>query len=451
MDTKTLDKLLESLSTQQKKDKENRHYFKGKNPHLLSEPRNKNPDNRISTPLAKMTVEDFVGYGARPGDIKLVFEPKEEGYEDDYPEIMSNIFEYNEDGLNTTELYEDALVYGRGAEAYWINPEVKISNTSLYMPEYKRVDCEDVVFIYTNEIKPQIEKAIRYYTYDEETYCEVYEIEKTTTYQRTKTEWKEIDNQETPFNYPAMIQYISNRDKEAIFEADKKLIDSHDNLISKSMNEIDRFNGMIMMLPQKVRKEIVDKLIEYKVIDDLEGIEADKWPKYLNKDLGGIDSFSNALADRIEKLYHKTSKDPDMSDDNFANNASGVAIAFKLIGFEFKASMIDSYFDKGIMRKIDMLNDAITAKNTSDITSVNADPYKYDVKIQHNRNMPIDIESKVRVAQLLTGIVSRETLLKWLPQDIVENAEKELEKIQLERESMPPLITLDDEGDNDAE
>ena len=77
MDTKTLDKLLESLSSQQKKDKENRYYFKGKNPHLLSEPRKKNPDNRISTPLAKMTVEDFVGYGARPGDIKLVFEPKE--------------------------------------------------------------------------------------------------------------------------------------------------------------------------------------------------------------------------------------------------------------------------------------------------------------------------------------------------------------------------------------
>jgi hypothetical protein len=62
----------------------------------------------------------------------------------------------------------------------------------------------------------------------------------------------------------------------------------------------------------------------------------------------------------------------------------------------------------------------------------------YEVIITNKRNLPVDELTKVQIAQQLMGLVSRETLLKMLPQSIVEDVEREIERLDGE-----PDMTLE--------
>ena len=48
--------------------------------------------------------------------------------------------------------------------------------------------------------------------------------------------------------------------------------------------------------------------------------------------------------------------------------------------------------------------------------------------IKNKRNLPVDLEAKARIAMMLTGLLSQETLLKFLPKELVDDAAKELER-----------------------
>ena len=45
-----------------------------------------------------------------------------------------------------------------------------------------------------------------------------------------------------------------------------------------------------------------------KLLDGMDQWDADKWPRYLEKNLAGIQAFYTDLADRLERLYHATIK-----------------------------------------------------------------------------------------------------------------------------------------------
>jgi SPP1 family phage portal protein len=175
------------------------------------------------------------------------------------------------------------------------------------------------------------------------------------------------------------------------------------------------------LFPQKVDKEFIDKLREMNVIDDLG--DFDRWPEYLEKDLGKITSFYQQLADRLERLFHKSIKVPDFSDENFVGNSSGVALAYKLLGLEFKAAQIDLYFDKGINGRYELISSGINAGARQYPTD------DYEIIIDNKRNLPVDEAGRVQIAQQLLGILSEETILKMLPNTIVPDVERELERI----------------------
>jgi SPP1 family phage portal protein len=207
--------------------------------------------------------------------------------------------------------------------------------------------------------------------------------------------------------------------------------------LSSSVNEVDRFNAVLALFPFKVDKEFVDRLRQMNVIDDLDQFE--RWPEYLEKDLGKITSFYEQLADRLERLFHKSIKVPDFSDENFVGNSSGVALAYKLLGLEFKAAQMDMYFDRGVRNRYDLIGAGLNA---------GARQYPvddYEVIIDNKRNLPVDEATKVQLAQQLLGIVSEETVLKMLPNSIVPDVERELERI-----GASPDMTLETPEDGDV-
>jgi len=184
---------------------------------------------------------------------------------------------------------------------------------------------------------------------------------------------------------------------------------------------VDRFNAVLALFPFKVSQDFVEKLRDMNVIDDLDQFE--RWPEYLEKNLGAVDSFYNALADRLERLFHKSIKVPDFSDENFAGNSSGIALSYKLLAMEFLAAQIDAYFDRGVEKRYNLIAQAINAGGRQYPLD------EYELIIDNKRNLPVDEATKVQLAQQLLGIVSEETVLKMLPNTIVPDVERELERI----------------------
>ncbi len=428
LECSSLDKIYEALQKKRKMIAKNEAYVLGENPYIMQRELKKKPDNRIPVPLAKIAVEDMSGYAGRAGSIDVTYDLVSTDTEDDedpFIGYMRTMDAYNNEDLETAELYEEVLNQGESFELWYTSEEVNVTQITA---EYKIVPNAEIMLVYDRSIKKKLIAGVHFVeTKDDGVYADVYYPFKSERVVRVNGDWQHQEEYDTEYPYSSVpiIHFKGNRRMTPLFQAEKPLIDAHDELISKSLNEVDRFNAVITLLGKKVSPEFADKLKQglISIIDDLNtNGDNENWPQYLEKNLGGVNDFYNKLADRLERLYHKSVKIPDMTDEAFAGQQSGIAIAFKLIGMEFKASQIETYFNQGLKKRLDLYGDVYNASSNK------VDVGLYEANIQSKRNLPVDDKAKAEIAQLLQGILSEETLLKILPRTIVPDPKKEMEK-----------------------
>ena len=435
INSKALDKLYTEMQSKRTTIAENERYVVGNNPAILDKAAGKSPDNRIPTPLAKSAVEDMTGYAGRAGDVKVLYEQVEVGEEvtvkeDPFITYMESMDTYNKVDLENSELYEESLNQGESYELWWTSDKKKLPG-GLLTAEYKIVPNSEILLIHSSDLKRELLFAIHFTEQAKTVTADIYyaEYKERWIKQKGKDVWV---NEEEETRYPYKIVPVnvfkSNRRSLPYFEAEKSLIDAHDKVLSKSLNEVDRFNASILMIQKKVKEIDVERLKngDISVMDDFSEATA-KFAEYLKKDFSGVSEFYTDLLDRFERLFHKSIKDPDMTAEAFAGgDQSGIAIAFKLIGMEFKASQIETYFSQGLDRRLKLYADLYNA-STNDV-----DVNDYKVVIKSKRNIPVDVKAKAEIAQILFGIVPREMLLEFLPKELVDDLDKALLLIKKE-------------------
>jgi SPP1 family phage portal protein len=440
-----LEKIYSKLAERNREYDRNQMYSRGKNPGILSGRLKPDPDNRVPIPLAKMAIETQAGYAAKPGNIQIDYSRvDEEQSETDYPYIIDRWQKENNDDLEVSELYVEALSQGVSYELFWISedsdPETSVK------PEWKMIPGDQIYLAKTDSLKPTTEYACYFWTADDAKYCNVYYPKYSEGYINKSGSWARYEDNDTtyPFGRVPVIEYTINYHKEPLFEAEKTIIDKHDDIVSASQNEIDRFNALMMLFPGKVTKEFIDKIKETKLIDNLEIFESDQWPKYLEKNLGGVGDFYRELTDRLERLFHKSIKVPDFTDPEFASgDESGVARAFKVLGMEYKSAIYDAYFNRGLRSRKELFDSIFALKS-------GYNQENYTTEIQNKRNMPIDEKAKVELGIMLKGLgVSDETIYKMLPKTIIPDWKIELERI--ETVEPDPLMIRDVEGEINQE
>lgn len=122
------------------------------------------------------------------------------------------------------------------------------------------------------------------------------------------------------------------------------------------------------------------------------------------------------IKNRIEKDIYMSTSTVNMSDENFANNASGIAIQYKLICMENRIACTERFFMKGLQRRFELICNMLNLKGGNfDYT---------DIKITFSRNLPRAVQQWATTIQQLQGIVSKETLLAQLP--FVDNPKEEI-------------------------
>ena len=391
--------------------------------------KNKNkPKNRLSHPYAQYITDTAVGY--------LLGKPVAYTTEDkNLLEAMTDIFRYNDESDNNTTLAKMASIYGYAYEIMYLDKNAK--------PRFKAIDPSELIVCYDNTLEENIVLAIRYY--DE--VVRNNDLEETVTrlevYTKpTENDKGEIiangkiirgtirlesitleDEEDYYFNDIPVNVYINNDELYGDFEKVLSLIDAYDQSQSDTANDFELFtNCMLVINGELIDDEQAENLNDVNLIQFL---NSDSDAKYLIKDIQdtALENYKNRLNEDI----HRFSFVPNMSDENFSNNASGIAMKFKLMGLENLIGVKEAKFKKGLMRRIELLCAYAKMKNNSDYSYLAIEPI-------FTRNTPNNELELSQIMQNLTGILSEETIIGMSPRvsDIqaeIERKEKEANKL----------------------
>ena len=391
--------------------------------------KNKNkPKNRLSHPYAQYITDTAVGY--------LLGKPVAYATEDkNLLEAMTDIFRYNDESDNNTTLAKMASIYGYAYEIMYLDKNAK--------PRFKAIDPSELIVCYDNTLEENIVLAIRYYDEvvrnndleETVTRLEVYtkptendkgEIIANGKIIRGTIRFESItleDEEDYYFNDIPVNVYINNDELYGDFEKVLSLIDAYDQSQSDTANDFELFtNCMLVINGELIDDEQAENLNDVNLIQFL---NSDSDAKYLIKDIQdtALENYKNRLNEDI----HRFSFVPNMSDENFSNNASGIAMKFKLMGLENLIGVKEAKFKKGLMRRIELLCAYAKMKNNSDYSYLAIEPI-------FTRNTPNNELELSQIMQNLTGILSEETIIGMSPRvsDIqaeIERKEKESNKL----------------------
>lgn len=211
------------------------------------------------------------------------------------------------------------------------------------------------------------------------------------------------------------------------FEQVTSLIDAYNTLQSDRVNDKEQFVDAILVLTgasfgdtDDESRDTVKAVKENRVIELQDGATA----QYLTRqfDEGSVE----VLQRRIEQSIHKISKTPDMSDENFASNVSGVAMRYKLLPLEERTTIKERYFAEGLRYRLRLL------QNVAEIAG-GAKVDISEIEIRFSRSLPVNELEIAQTVQTLNGIVPQETLLGMIP--AVTDVTAAIEKLDAEKQA----------------
>ena len=120
---------------------------------------------------------------------------------------------------------------------------------------------------------------------------------------------------------------------------------------------------------------------------------------------------------------------PDLSDEQFSNNASGIAMLYKLLGLEQLAVKKERKMKKALQRRLEIIVNYLNFKGAN---------YDYkEIKMQFVRNIPVNDKENVEIAQILQGMISQKTAISYLK--MIDDVNAELENIKNEKDAYVDL------------
>lgn len=406
-------------------------YYEGKHDILDHTSRDGQPNNKIVNPYPKYITDMLVGYFVGQ---PISYTSKEE---DGLLEDLQAIFDYSDEQEENLELAKICSIKGKAYELLYRDEDARI--------RFNEFGPDQMFVIYDMTISPSIKFAIRYYDVgegnDKITYAEVYDKEVCTLYKGKDSDLS-LD-QITPHTFKdvPVVEYVNNKEEQGDFEQVITLIDAYNKAQSNTLNDMDQFTDAYLILVNMAGtdSERIDELKRDRVmlLDD------DGDAKWLIKEIN--DAWVENYKDRVRRDIHKFSYTPDMQDESFGNNLSGVSIRYKILAMEQIRSNKERKFKKGLQRRIELICNSLSLEKDIDLFT--------NINIKFANTLPQNIYELSQTIKNLSPYLSSETLLNQLP--FVENAKEELEKKKAEDEEITSsydFTNIDNAGgDTDAE
>ena len=336
-------------------------------------------------------------------------------------EAVKNAYDEQDISCADSEIAKDMNIYGRAYELVYADEESRPQ--SVVMPP------ESAFVVYAQSAKERALLGVYYYrVYDLDgtcrgLVCEVYDADTVYHFEAAQDSFMSLvlsGTEEHYFDGVPMIEYRNNSERQGDFEQLIPLIDAYDLLCSDRVNDKEQFVDAFLFLSGiEIDSLQAKKLKEERILMGYEGGEA----KYLSKVMS--ESDIKVLRDDLKDDIHRFSMVPDLSDESFGNNLSGVAIKYKLMGFEQAVKNKERLFAKGLKRRFELYNRYLAMLSQMSVVPA------HRIEVTFTYNLPANELEIAQMISLLTGTVSTETLLERLP--FVADAKEEAELADAEK------------------
>jgi len=375
------------------------------------------PNNKIVCNHAKYITDMAIGYvfGAPIS------------YSGDGSDEFNRIFTKIEEDSHNNELALDLSIMGVGYELLFMNDEeIPYPELAVISPMNAFLVCDTSVkhkpmFGVTYYEKRDIDDTLKGYDIN------VYTKDKilhafTATLEATAYEWKTDEEEEHYFKDIPLIEYKNNKRCRGDFEDVITLIDAYNLLQSDRVNDKEQVvDALLAVIGASLGDDEEEKIKTAKLLKEMKIIELDEGgdAKWLVKNLN--ETEIEVLKKSLKSDIHEFSKVPDLTDENFANNQSGVAMKYKLLGFEQLGKTKERYFKQGLRQRLKLM------ANIENIRAKNIDSSKIDITMK--RTLPVDEETLAKIAQETDGFLSWETRVKKFDGEIdVDEERKRLQE-----------------------
>lgn len=380
------------------------------------------PNNKIANAYASYITDTLVGY--------FIGEPVTYTANDNVLiQDLNMILEYNDEADENAELAKNASIYGVAYEMLYLSEEDK-------MIRFKSLNPKEVIPIFDKTVEQNLLAVMRYYEdydYVEDNTYTIVEVIDSKMVRRYKLDTGLSLLEEYPhyFSMVPVAIFKNNEDETGDFEQVISLIDAYDKMESDSLNDFEYFvDAYLALYGFTADAEDIAQMKENRVLLMDEGTSAEWLIKQTS------DAYVENMKNRLDKDIHKFAKCPNMSDEEFASNASGIAIKFKLLGTENLVSIKERKFKRGLQQRLELM---------SMINSVLREGFDWRaIDIVFTRNIPSNDTDIANMVNTLKDIVSEQTLLAQIP--FVDDVQTELEKLKQEREEnkeLNPFFSVD--------
>lgn len=419
-------------------------YYLGKHPILARNMDAKGlPNNRLVANHAKYITDIAVGY--------VMGDPVK--YEGDGIDDILEVFKRGDVVSHDAELAKDLSIFGVGRELYYMT-----SDDNPY-PRPALIDPRQIFLVVDDTIehlplfgchfyeKRDISNSVVGY------YVNVYTEREVIHYlvkDLGSQTYEELGREPHYFGGVPIVEFWNNEEQQGDFEQQISLIDAYNVLMSDRVNDKEQLVDAILKLKgvslgddEEEAGRTIRLLKEYKVLELPSGQDADAAWLIKNLSESDVEVLRNAIRDDI----HQFAMVPNLTDKNFAANASGVAMKYKLLGLEQLAIIKERYFKKGLRKRLELFANILRVKGKAVDVS--------DVAITMTRNLPANDMEAAQMIATLRDMVSNQTLigqLSFVDDPATENQiveeEKERSAARMAREFGMPM---GDEGDVDAQ
>lgn len=336
--------------------------------------------------------------------------------------------------------YKDDLFMEWGKEAMIKS----LSHLLIYQDEESKTRIiklhpEDVIIVYDNTSSKKAQYKIRLYVIDTEDtdkstmYAEVWSATKMELFKRSDDSvspgsvsgFEFVEEKTHIYGKIPIITLYNNEEEMSDIEKIESLINDYDRVMSDISDEFEAFRNAYLVIKDMVMNgDSLQKLKDEGIVEVTDAGDM----RFVTKEIQ-TDAINSHL-DRLDKNIHKFAQVPDLSDENFAGNLSGVAIKFKLFGLETKCITKERKMDKAIRQLIEVLSVPLRVVTGKDVDM-------RQLRVEFKRNIPANITEIVDVVCKLDGKVDDETLLSLLP--FVDDPKDVLEKLKKQKKEAQKL------------
>ena len=368
------------------------------------------PCNRIVTNYCFNIVQNYLGYLT---GIDITYSSP-----NDFDAIQ-DVLNYNDVRTEDSEYLRNALIFGRAFEINYVDEDA--------IQRFKVLDSRECIPIYSNDLNNDLLYVIRYYVADtvnndqDEYYIEVYGNKFIRKYKSSNAfaTLSLLEEQPNYYNQVPVTVFSLNADEESIFDKVMTLQDAYNKLLSSEVDDFESFCDAYLVL--KGCMADADDLVAMKQNRVLM-MDADAEASYLTKSVS--DTQIENMLKNINDTIHKIANSPDFNDEKLMAQ-SGIAMRYKLVGFENVSSNIVANMTKALQKRIELI--------CSILHLTGSDNTWRDIQIVFTRNLPENITDTAQAINQLRGIVSDKTLISLLP--FIKDVDAELEQIQQEKEA----------------